>query len=705
MKNKVIIFLFVTFAGYFVACKNKIIMNPPIAEKIKKELVAHGRTRIDNYYWLKDREDPKVINYLNNENAYTEEMLKDYEGLKEKIYQEIIGRIKQTDESVPYKDNGYFYYTRFETGKEYPIYCRKKGSLDTKEEILVDVNEIAKGHAYCNVSGISISIDNKQMAYGVDTVSRRLYTIHFKNLETGEVSENFILNTTGNVAWANDNKTLFYASKDVNTLRSDKIYKHILGSDTKNDKLIYEEKDEIYGTAVYKTKSEEYVMIVSFAKTSDEYRFLNANNPDGEFTIVQPRQKDLEYSVDQFKDKFFIVTNYKAKNFRLMETQVSKPGIDNWKEVIAHREDVYLQDIEIFSKKLVVTERKNGLIYLKVVDWSTKKEYYIDFGEEAYTASVGQNPDYESDFLRFNYSSLTTPNSVYDYQMTTHEKILKKRQEVVGNFNPDNYESKRLYATSHDGKKIPISLVYKKGIKLDSNNPFLLYGYGSYGISMDAYFNSARLSLLDRGFIFAIAHIRGGQEMGRQWYEDGKMLNKQNTFNDFIDCAEFVIKEKYTNNKKLFAMGGSAGGLLMGTVINMRPDLFKGVIAIVPFVDVVTTMLDVSIPLTTGEYDEWGNPNDTVYYKYMLSYSPYDNVKAQDYPALLVTTGLHDSQVQYWEPAKWVAKLRTTKTDNNLLLLYTNMQAGHGGASGRFEMYKENALQYVFLLKLLDIHK
>jgi oligopeptidase B len=680
-------------------------MNAPKANKIVKELTTNGHTRIDNYFWLNDRDNPEVIQYLNNENDYTESVMADYSDLKENLFQEIVARIKQTDESVPYKDNGYFYYTRFEEKLEYPIYCRRKDSMTNSEEVILNVNEVAKGHEYCQVSGLDISKDNKFMAYGVDTVSRRMYTIYFKNLETGELFDIAIPNATGSVAWANDNNTVFYTTKDSQTLRADKIFKHKLGTELSQDQLIYEETDDIYGTAVYKTKSDDYLMIICYSKTSDEYRFLSANEPDGVFKLIQPREKDLEYNVDQYLNKFYIVTNYNARNFRLMETEIANPSKENWKELIAHRPDVFLQNIEVFSKYLVLSERKNGLINLRVIEWSSQNDYYLNFGEEAYTAGIGINTDFESELLRYSYSSLTTPGSVYDYNMTTHEKTLKKQQVVVGNFKSTDYVSKRLYVKARDGENVPVSLVYKKGLNIKAKNPLLLYGYGSYGISIDASFSSTRLSLLDRGFIYVIAHIRGGQEMGRQWYENGKMLNKKNTFTDFIDCAEYLIENEYTSPEKLFAMGGSAGGLLMGAVMNMRPDLFKGIVAVVPFVDVVTTMLDESIPLTTGEYDEWGNPNESIYYNYMVSYSPYDNVQAVNYPAMLVMTGLHDSQVQYWEPAKWVAKLRDMKTDNNLLLLNTNMKSGHGGASGRFEIYRDNALEYAFILKLLDIHK
>jgi oligopeptidase B len=698
-----IVLLFSILFGSFIACKEHQKMKPPLAKKIKKIITVNGHSRIDNYFWLNERNNQQVIDYLNAENTYTEAMMSDYKALEKKLYNEIISRIKQTDESVPIKENGYYYYTRYEEKKEYPIYCRKKANLDTKEEIILNVNELAQGHSFCKVSGINISKDNKTLAYGVDTVSRRLYVVHFKNLETGELFDITIPHTTGTVAWCNDNKTLFYTVKDEQTLRAYKIYKHILGTPLSSDQLIFTEKDETFGSVAIKTKSYQYILIVSFSKTSDEVRFLNADNPAGNFKIIQPRKKNLEYNIDHFKDKFYIVTNFNAKNFRLMETPVNKTGIENWKEIIPHRSDVFLENIEIFSDYFVVTERKDGLIHLKITDWASKLSYYVDFGEEVYTASIGINPDFDSEDLRYNYSSLTTPSSIYDYNMNTRKKVLKKRQEVIGTFRPEDYTAKRLNIVARDGKKVPVSLVYKNGITPNGKNPLLLTGYGAYGISTEPSFSSVRLSLLDRGFIYAIAHIRGGQEMGREWYEEGKMLNKLNTFYDFIDCAEFLVKQKYTAPEKMFCMGGSAGGLLIGTVINMRPDLFKGAIAAVPFVDIVTTMLDESIPLTTSEYSEWGNPHDSVYYNYMMSYSPYDNLKPMKYPALMVMAGFYDSQVQYWEPAKWVAKMRTIKTDDNQLLLWTNMKSGHGGASGRFEMYKDNALEYTFLLKLLDI--
>lgn len=688
------------------ACKTETTMKPPVAKKIPKELSIHDHTRIDNYYWLNQREDSAVIDYLNQENSYREAIMKETEELQGNLYEEIVGRIKQTDMSVPYQLNGYHYYTRYEEGKEYPVYCRKKGSLDAEEEIMLNVNEMAEGYAYYQVGGMSVSPDNKLLAFGVDTLSRRMYTLYVKNLETGEIYEQNIANTTSGVAWANDNKTFFYTVKDEQTLRAHKVFKHRLGSDSSGDELIFHESDETFACSAWKTKSRDYIMIGSFATLSNEYRFLDASDPDGEFSMVQPRERELEYSVSHYGDKFYIVTNLDAKNFRLMETPVSAASKENWKEVIPHREDVYLNSIEIFNNYLVVSERKDGLTHLRVMPWDGSGEHYLDFGEEAYLAYISTNPEFDSEVLRYGYTSLTTPSSTYDYNMKTREKELLKQQEVLGGkFDPENYETKRLYATADDGTKIPVSMVYRKGMEKNGKNPFLLYGYGSYGYTIDPSFSSVRLSLLDRGFIFAIAHIRGGQIYGRQWYEDGKLLKKMNTFTDFVDVAEFVIEENYTSPEHLYAMGGSAGGLLMGAVINLAPELFKGVIASVPFVDVVTTMLDESIPLTTGEFDEWGNPGEKEYYEYMLSYSPYDNVEAKDYPNLLVTTGLHDSQVQYWEPAKWVAKLREMKTDDNLLLLYTNMDTGHGGASGRFERYKETAMEYAFLFMLEGIEE
>ncbi|MFW5886409.1 MAG: S9 family peptidase [Bacteroidota bacterium] len=677
---------------------------PPVAQKIKKEIITHGHKRIDNYYWLRDRENPEVIKYLESENNYLNEQLKDTESLQDKLFHEIIGRVKQDDQSVPYKKRGYYYYVRYEEGKEYPIYCRKKGSLEAREEVLLNVNELAEGYSYFKVSGVYISPSTNLMAYGVDTVSRRIYKIFFKNLDTGEILDNTIENTTGSVTWTNDSKEVFYTLKDKETLRAYKIFKHTLSRPVKNDREIFHEKDETYSTGIFKTKSEEYFMIVSYASLSTEFRYLPTGNQDGEFKVFQPREKNHEYSVDHYGDMFYVHTNWNARNFRLMKTPLQNTTKENWQEIIPHRENIFLGDMELFKDYLAIIEREEGLNKIRVINWETSEEHYLDFGEEVYDAGFSTNPEFDTEFLRYSYTSLTTPSSVYDYNMKTKRKILLKQQEVMGEFSSSNYEAKRLNATANDGEQIPISLVYKKGIELDGNNPLLLYGYGSYGITIDPYFSSSRLSLLDRGFVFAIAHVRGGQIKGRKWYEDGKFLKKKNTFTDFINCAEYLIEEKYTNPGQLFAYGGSAGGLLIGAVINMRPDLFKGVLAAVPFVDVVNTMLDESIPLTTGEYDEWGNPKDKEYYDYMLTYSPYDNVKPMDYPNILVTTGLHDSQVQYWEPAKWVAKLRDLKTDDNLLLLYTNMETGHGGASGRFKQHRETAMEYAFLLKLCKIN-
>ena len=678
-----------------------IQVKAPDAKKIKKELTIHNDTRIDNYYWLNDREDSEVIAYLEAENAYTEAILKHTEAFQEKIYKEMVSRIKQDDETVPYRSNGYYYYTRYEEGKEYPIYCRKKGNVDGQEEIMINVNEMAEGYSYFQVGGWDVSMDNKLIAYSVDTLSRRKYTIHIKNLETGEIYKDQIKNTSGGVTWANDNKTLFYVTKDE-SLRPCKIYSHKMDSGT-DDRLIFHEEDVTFGSGIYKSKSQKYLMIMSRSTMSTEYQIMDADTPDGDFMVFHPREKDLLYSVDHLADKFYIRTNLEAKNFRLMETPMDQTGKDNWIEVIPHRKDVLLKGFEVFNKHLVLGEKIKGLDQLRVINPGTNEDYYVAFDEQTYSINFSRNYEMDSDVFRFEYSSLTTPNSVFDINMFTQEKSLLKQSEVLGDFSSENYTSERLYATAPDGVQVPVSIVYRKGLEKNANNPLWIQGYGSYGYSSDPYFSSVRLSLLDRGFIFAIAHIRGGQEMGRQWYEDGKLLNKKNTFTDFIACTERLIDLNYTSSDKCFAWGGSAGGLLMGAVMNMQPELYKGMIAAVPFVDVVTTMLDESIPLTTGEFDEWGNPNDKAYYDYMLSYSPYDNVEAMNYPALLVTTGLHDSQVQYWEPAKWVAKLRDMKTDQNRILLLTQMDYGHGGASGRFERYKEKALEYAFVFDLVGI--
>lgn len=706
-KFSVILYISITFA---LSCNSKksemnAEVQPPIAKKIPHKLEKHGDIRIDNYYWLNQRENPEVIAYLNAENEYYQKMTTHTKQLQEDLFKEMKSRIKEDDTSVPYFYNGYYYITRFETGKDYPIYARKKGSLEAKEEIMFDCNEMAKGHSYFNLSGISVSEDNQWCSFGLDTVSRRQYTIKIKNLKTGEILPEAIENTTGSTAWASDNKTFFYTKKDPQTLRSDKVCKHNIGTDVAQDKLVFHEKDDTFYTFVYKEKSKKYLVIGSTSTLTSEYQILEANQPEGTFRMFQKRVRGVEYSISHYGDSFYIVTNKdKATNFKLMKTSEKQTTSDHWVDLIPHRKDVLLEGIDIFKDYLVVEERSNGLNKIQIRPWSGAEAYYLPFESETYTAYTTTNPDFDTQLLRFAYQSLATPSSVIDFNMHTREKTILKEQEVLGGkFDKNNYQEERVWATAKDGTKVPISLVYKKGIKKDGNNPLLQYAYGSYGSSMDPWFSSTRLSLLDRGFIFAIAHIRGGEDLGREWYEDGKLLKKTNTFTDFIDCSKFLIQEKYTSNKHLYAEGGSAGGLLMGAVVNMDPQLYHGVIAQVPFVDVVTTMLDDSIPLTTGEYDEWGNPNDKEYYDYMLSYSPYDNVKAQEYPNMYISTGLHDSQVQYWEPAKWVAKLRDMKTDNNLLFLDTNMDAGHGGASGRFEALKELAKEFAFLLDLEKI--
>ncbi|MDT0647758.1 S9 family peptidase [Zunongwangia sp. F260] len=679
---------------------------PPKAKKIEKRLEIHGDVRIDNYYWMNERENPEVIQYLEEENQYNAEMTAYTKDFQLELFNEMKGRIKEDDESVPYKLNGYWYLTRFETGKDYPIYSRKKESLDASEEILFEVNEMAEGYEYYRLGGLNVSPDNKMVAFATDTVSRRKYTIRIKNLETGEFYPEEIKNTTGGSTWANDNKTLYYTKKDEQTLRSFQIYKHILGTNPEDDQLVFEEEDETFNAYVYKSKSRKYIIIGSSSTLTTEYRILEADYPEGEFRIFQPRVRGLEYSVSHYEGHFYILTNKdKSVNFKLMKTPVDRTEMQNWVDVIPHRKDYLLEDIDIFKDFLVVGERNNGLNKIRIIRWDNNEEYYIPFDNETYTAYTSINPAFNTSILRYTYNSLTTPTSVVDFNMETGEKTVLKEQEVLGDFDKDHYQSDRIWATAEDGTKIPVTMVYRKGMERNGENPLLQYAYGSYGSTIDPYFSSVRLSLLDRGFIYAIAHIRGGEYLGRGWYEDGKLFNKRNTFTDYIDVSKHLINEKYTSAKHLYAMGGSAGGLLMGVVINMAPQLYNGVIAAVPFVDVVTTMLDDSIPLTTGEYDEWGNPNEEGYYEYMKSYSPYDNVVAQDYPNILVTTGLHDSQVQYWEPAKWIAKLRELKTDNNILLFHTNMDAGHGGASGRFEALKEVAEEYAFLLDLEGINE
>lgn len=677
-------------------------MIAPLAKKIPRKLTKHGDVRIDNYYWLNDRDNPEVTAYLEQENAYYDTLTKHTKAFQKSLFEEMRSRIKEDDASVPYKHNGYWYATRYEKGGEYPIYSRHKGTVGSDEEIMFNCNELAKDQEYFNLGGLNISRDNRLAAFGMDTIGRRQYYIQIKNLETGEVYPDKIDHTTGSSVWGDDNRTLFYTRKDAVTLRSDKIYKHILGTPATEDQLVYHEEDETFDTFIYRSKSEKYLIISSTSTLTSEYQIARANDPAHTFRIFSPRQRGLEYSISHYKNDFYILTNKDgATNFKLMKAREGDTAFDRWEEFIPHRNAVLLEDIEIFKDYYVLSERENGLSKLKIVRWDGSEAYHLPFDNETYNAYVGTNPDFDTEILRYGYNSLTTPSSVIDFNMRTQEKEIKKEQEVLGGkFKKENYVSERIWAPARDGVQIPMSIVYHNDTPLDGTSPLLQYGYGSYGHTVDPSFSTVRLSLLDRGFIYVIAHVRGGEYLGRPWYEDGKLLRKKNTFYDFIDCSKFLIEKKYTSKEHLYAMGGSAGGLLMGAIVNMAPQLYNGVIAAMPFVDMVTTMLDETIPLTTGEYDEWGNPNDKAYYEYMKSYSPYDNVEAKEYPNILVTTGLHDSQVQYFEPAKWVAKLREKKTDTNVLLLHTNMDAGHGGASGRFESLKEVAEEYTFLLDL-----
>ena len=682
-------------------------LRPPLAKIIPTTLEKFDDVRTDNYFWLNDRENQEVIDYLNKENQYYQEMTAHTKAFQKELFEEMKARIKEDDQSVPYLYNGYYYITRFEMGSDYPIYSRKKGSLSANEEIMFNCNELAKGHKYFQLGGLSVSSDNQFVAFALDTVGRRIYTVQIKNLITGEIFADTIENTSGDSTWANDNQTLFYTRQDEKTLRSDKVFKHKLNTDAANDILVYFEKDDTYSVEVTKEKSKKYIVISSSSTMTTEFRTLLADNPEGEFTIFQKRVRGLEYDIAHFGEHFYVLTNKdEATNFKLMKTPELATAKENWVDIIAHREDVLIEDIDIFRDFLVLTERFNGLNTIRIMPWSGEGEYYLPFESEAYTAYTSTNVDFDTDILRYGYQSMATPSSIIDFNMKTKEKKIMKEQQVLGGkFDKNNYAEERVWATATDGTKVPISMVYRKELKKDGTNPLLQYAYGSYGYSMDATFSSTRLSLLDRGFIFAIAHIRGGEDLGRQWYEDGKLLKKKNTFTDFIDCSKFLIAGKYTSPLHLYAEGGSAGGLLMGVVANWAPELYNGIIAQVPFVDVLTTMLDDTIPLTTGEYDEWGNPNVKKYYDYMKSYSPYDNVTAQEYPTMYISTGLHDSQVQYWEPAKWVAKLRALKTDSNTIYLDTNMDAGHGGASGRFEALKELAKEFSFLLDLEKIGK
>lgn len=697
--------------------KNSTI-HPPVASIVPTELEMHGDKRIDNYFWMrlsdeqknatdKDNHAKKVLDHLEAENSYYDEITKQTKGFQDSLFEEMKSRIKEDDSSVPYKKNGYYYITRYEEGSQYPIYSRKKGSLEADEEILFNVNEEAKEHAYFQLAGLNISLDNKLVAFATDTTGRRQYTIRIKNLETGQVLSEEIENTSGGSVWANDNTTLFYTKKDPVSLRSMQIFRHILGTSVTDDVLVYEENDEAFSIGVGKTKSNAYIVISSYSTLSTEYRVLDACNPFENFKVIQKREKNLEYSLAHFNGDFYILTNKDdATNFKLMKTSVDNTSKENWIDVIPHRKNTLLEDISIYKDYLVLEERTNGLNKVRIIRWDNSEEYYLPFEEETYTANVYINPDYDTEILRFSYTSMTTPRSVFDFNMDDRSKTLLKEQEVLGGlFNKNNYTSKRVWAETRDGKKVAISLVYRKDTELTKETPLLQYAYGSYGYTIPDGFSSVRLSLLDRGFVFALSHVRGSEYLGRPWYDDGKLLKKKNTFTDFIDCSKYLIAQNYTSPKHLYAMGGSAGGLLMGAILNMDSSLYNGVVAAVPFVDVVTTMLDESIPLTTGEFDEWGNPKNKDFYEYIKSYSPYDQVSKKEYPNILVTTGFHDSQVQYWEPAKWVAKLREMKTDNNTLLMHTNFEAGHGGASGRFNALKETAMDYSFILSLENILK
>ena len=679
-------------------------LQTPVAVKKPNVMTLHGNSRTDNYYWMKDRENKEVIDHLNAENEYLDKSMAPLKGFQEKLFEEMKGRIKEQDESVPYKDGNFYYYSKYITGGEYPVYCRKTNLSETTETVLLDGNAMAKGEKYFSIGGFEISDNEEIMAFGTDVVSRRNYVLQFKNLKTGEIYADKIQNTEGgSYAWAADNKTFFYVIRDQTTLLGNKVYRHTLGTDVSQDQLVYEEKDNQYYMGIGRSKSKKYVMVYSGQNgVATEVQLLEANKPMDTFKTFLKRKKGHEYSVDHYQDKFYIKTNLNgAKNYQLMEVkEADHAQIAKWKVKIAHRADVFLEGLEVFKNFLVIQERKAGLIQIRVMNQKAKTEHYLKFDDPAYDAYLSTNPNFDTDILRFGYTSLTTPNSTFDYNMIAKTKDLKKQQAVIGTFNVADYKSERIFVTARDGAKVPVSIVYHKNTALNGTAPLLQYAYGSYGSSMDATFSANRLSLLDRGFVYAICHIRGGQEMGRDWYENGKMFKKKNTFNDFVDCSKALIAKKYVAKDKLYAMGGSAGGLLMGAIMNQAPELYHGIVAAVPFVDVVTTMLDETIPLTTGEFEEWGNPKNKASYDYMLSYSPYDQVTAKNYPNVLVTTGLHDSQVQYWEPAKWVAKLRELKTDKNMLLMKTDMTAGHGGASGRFSALKDTALMYAFIMDL-----
>jgi oligopeptidase B len=674
---------------------------PPIATVRPFEVDSPNGKRVDEYYWLRDdsRTKPEVIAYLEAENAYKAAMTAHTKALEDKVYGEIVARIKQDDSTVPYRKRGHWYYTRFETGKEYPVYARKAGSLEAPEQVMLDGNAMSVGHDFFEIGAMAIAPDNRLLAYAEDTVGRRQYTLRVRNLETGETLPDRIENADPYLAWTADSRSFLYVEKHPETLLGYRVRRHVLGTDPAQDALVYEQDDESFYTSVGVTKDERYILIHARSTVSTEYRYADAADPALSFRVFLPRERDHEYYVEHFDGRWIIRSNWQAPNFRLLEATVGEEGDRaNWRELVAHRDDAFIHGFDVFREFLAIEERSGALRKIRIRPWSGGNDFFISADEPAYTTALGQNAEIDTHIVRYHYQSLTTPETVYDYDIQTGERQLMKRMPVLGDFDPANYRSEFLWATARDGTKVPVSLVYRTGFRRDGTAPLLQYGYGSYGYSMDPWFSVSRLSLLDRGFVFAIAHVRGGQEMGRRWYEQGRLLSKQNTFTDFIDVTRFLVAEKYGDPKRVSAMGGSAGGLLMGAVVNLAPQDYHAIVAQVPFVDVVTTMLDETIPLTTNEFDEWGNPKKKEFYDYMLSYSPYDNVAAQDYPAMLVTTGLHDSQVQYWEPAKWVARLRARKTGDAPLLYRTTMEAGHGGKSGRFQRYREIAEEYAFLL-------
>jgi len=675
---------------------------PPVARKIPHETRIHGYTLKDDYFWLREKKNPEVIKYLEAENAYTEEVMKPTKEFQEALYKEILGHIKQTDLSVPSRIGEYYYYSRTQEGKQYPYQCRKRGSLEAKEEILLDLNKLAEGHSFLGLGGFQVSNDGNLLAYSTDTTGYRQFTLHVKDLRTGEtLKEN--IERTGSIVWANDNKTLFYTTEDAVSKRTDKFWRHVVGTD-KNE-LLFEEKDELFDLGAGRSLDKKIVFMGSYAKTSREIRYLPADNPTGEFKIILPRADGHEYDVDHYNGQFYITTNRNAKNFRVVTAPINDPSEKNWKPFIDHNPKIKVDGITTFANHLVVSEKEGGLNYLRVIDMKSKQSHRITTDEQDYALFLSANPEFNTTTVRFNYQSMVTPSSVYDYDLNTRQRKLLKQQEVLGGYDAKNYDAKRIWGVARDGTKVPMSLVYRKGVKFDGTAPMHLYAYGSYGASMAPTFSSSRLALLDRGVIYALAYIRGGGELGEDWREQGRMMKKLNTFYDFIDCADYLVKNKYTSTDRLVISGGSAGGLLMGGVVNMRPDLFKAVVAQVPFVDVINTMLDASLPLTTSEWIEWGNPNERPAFDYMIKYSPYDNIAARNYPAMLIQISLNDSQVPYWEGAKFLARLRATKTDKNVLLLKSNMGAGHGGASGRYDALRETAFTYSFMLWQLGLTK